>query len=75
MPRGKIRIKTIVKFLDLCDLSIENNRILTVDEVIQAIDCCRSHAYNYYIALKRLFPEGPLDPDRLVAGAQECLRI
>jgi hypothetical protein len=73
MPRGKIRIKTLVKFLGLCDLTIERNRILGVDEVIQEIHCCRSNAYNYYRALKVLFPEGPLDLDRLVEGAQECL--
>jgi len=34
MPRGKIRIKTLVKFLRLYVLAQERNRMLTVDEVI-----------------------------------------
>lgn len=73
MPRGEIRIKTLVKFLRLCDWAIQRNRILTVDEVIQGIHCCRSNAYNYYRALKMLFPEGRFDPERPVEGAQGCL--
>jgi hypothetical protein len=73
MTKGKIWTKTLVKFLKLCDLTIERNRILTADEVRQEIHCCKSHSYNYHRALKMLFPEGPFDTDRPVEGAQECL--
>lgn len=75
MPRGKIRIKTLVKFLRLHVLAQERNRMLTVDEVIQEIHCCRSNAYNYHRALEQLFPPAPFDPNRpVVREAQACLR-
>jgi hypothetical protein len=44
---GKIRIGTLVKFLQLYTLSRDRNRRLTYREVMQEIGCCRSHAYNY----------------------------
>jgi hypothetical protein len=75
MREGKIRVKSLLKFLALFNLARDRNRLLTVEEIVEEIQCCKGHAYNYLRALKRLFPEGPLDPDRLVAGAQECLRI
>ena len=73
MPRGKIRINTLVKFLRLCTLTKNRNRLLTVDEVIQEIHCCRSNAYNYRRALRVLFPPETFDPDRPREMAQECL--
>ena len=63
MTDGRIRIKTVAKFLGLCALSLERNRLLTVNEIIQETHHCRSHAYNYYNALRRLFPPGPFDPN------------
>jgi hypothetical protein len=76
MPRGKIRIKTLVKLLCLYSLAIDRNRLLTIDEIIQEIQCCRSNAYNYRKALEILFPPTPFDPNRLVVrDAQLCLRI
>ena len=75
MPRGKVRIKTLVKFISLCALANERNRMLTIDEIIQEIHCCRSHAYNYYRALEEFLPEGEFDPNRpVVREAQACLR-
>ena len=75
MTKGKIRIKTLVKFLKLYVLAQEKNRMLTVDEIIQEIKCCRSNAYNYHRALEQLFPPAPFDPDRpVVWEAQACLR-
>jgi len=37
MPRGRIRIKTLVKFLRLCSLAKERSRLLTIDEIIQEL--------------------------------------
>lgn len=70
---GKIRIKTLVKLLRLYCLAIDRNRLLTVDEILQEIHCCRGHAYNYYRALKKLFPPTSFDPNRERSLAQECL--
>ena len=53
MKNGKIRIKTLNKFLNLFNLARDKNRILTVEEVMEAIGCCKSHAYNYLRALDR----------------------
>jgi hypothetical protein len=73
MPRGRIRIKTLVKFLRLCSLAKERNRLLTIDEIIQELHCCRSHAYNYHRALEQLFPPTLFDPNRERSLTQECL--
>jgi len=73
MPRGKIRIKTLVKFLKLSTLAKERNRLLTIDEIIQEIHCCRSHAYNYRRALEKLLPPESFDPNRPRSLAQTCL--
>jgi hypothetical protein len=51
---GRIRIKTLVKFLNLVNLSRDRNRLLTAKEVATEIHCCKSHAYNYVRALKKL---------------------
>jgi hypothetical protein len=51
-----IRIKTLVKFITLCELATDGNRILTADEIMGTIHCCRSHAYNYRRALRQLYP-------------------
>jgi hypothetical protein len=56
MPRGIVRIKTLNKFLRLCALSVDRNRILTIDEIVQEIHCCRSNAYNYRTALRQMYP-------------------
>jgi len=54
LRNGKIRIKTLVKFLKLYNLTRDRNRILTVEEVMEAINCCKSNAYNYLKALDKL---------------------
>jgi DNA-binding IclR family transcriptional regulator len=55
MNKGKIRVNTLKKFLELFNLRREKNRPLTVAEISQAIGCCKSHAYNYSRALEKLF--------------------
>jgi hypothetical protein len=59
---GKIRVKALIKFLNLCISTMERNRPLTLDEIIQEIHSCRSHAYNYRRALAILFPPRYFDP-------------
>jgi hypothetical protein len=73
MTNGRIRIKTLVKFLKLCDLTKERNRLLEICEVIQEIHCCESHAYNYQRALKKLFPPETFDLTLPQEGIQQCL--
>jgi hypothetical protein len=51
---GKIGIKTLVKFLNLVNLTRDRNRLLNAEEVATEIHCCKSHAYNYVRALKKL---------------------
>ena len=53
LKSGKIRIKTLVKFLSLVNLSRDRNRLLTVEEIMEEIHCCKGHAYNYLRALKK----------------------
>lgn len=55
MVNGKIRVKTLNKFLALCNLVRDKQRPLTVEEVVEEIHCCRGHAYNYLRALDKLF--------------------
>lgn len=73
MPRGRIRIKSLVKFLRLSALARERNRMLTIDEITQEIHCCRSHAYNYRRALRQMLPPDSFDSSRPRAPFQECL--
>jgi len=73
MREGKIRVKSLLKFLALFNLARDRNRLLTVEEIIEEIHCCRGHAYNYYRALKKLFPPTSFDPNRERSLAQECL--
>jgi hypothetical protein len=54
MPNGRIRVRTLVKFLTLYGLARDRRRSLTADEVAQAINCSKGHAYNYVRALDRL---------------------
>jgi len=52
---GKIRVKTLVKFLSLFNLARDKGEALTVQEIMEEIHCCKGHAYNYLRALKKLF--------------------
>ena len=54
MKDGKIRVKTLLKFLAVFNSARDKNRILTVEEIMEEIHCCKNHAYNYLRALKRL---------------------
>jgi hypothetical protein len=44
-----------------------------VDEIVQALHCSKSNAYNYQRFLRRLFPAGSFDEDRPVEDEQRCL--
>jgi predicted DNA-binding transcriptional regulator AlpA len=47
-------VKLELKLLSsLVNLTRDRNRLLTVEEVMEAIGCCKSHAYNYLRALDR----------------------
>lgn len=54
MRTGKIRIKTLVKFLRIYALARDRKRPLTYREVMQELNCSSSNAYNYLNALHRL---------------------
>ena len=54
MRDGKIRVKTLLKFLAVFNSARDRNRILTVEEIMEEIHCCKSHAYNYLKALDKL---------------------
>ena len=73
MAMGKIRIKTLTKALEVCYGSIDKNRILNIDEIIQAIHGERANAYNHQRFLRKLFPAGPLDENRPVGDEQRRL--
>jgi hypothetical protein len=70
---GRIRIKSLVKALAVYFGALERNRVLTVDEIVQAISGSRSNAYNYQRFLRCIFPEGAIDEDRRVGDKQRCL--
>jgi hypothetical protein len=55
MVNGKIRVKSLNKFLALYNLRRDKGSALTVEEVMNEIHCCRGHAYNYLRALDKLF--------------------
>jgi hypothetical protein len=73
MPRGKIRIKTLIKFLTLCGSTMERRRLLTLDEIVEEIHCSKGHAYNYQRALGILFPPRLFGPNRERRQTQGCL--
>ena len=54
MSDGKIRIKSINKLLKLQSLELDKRKPLVIKDIIQAIGCCKGHAYNYLRALKKL---------------------
>jgi hypothetical protein len=61
VARGKIRIRTLIKLLYLCEFTLRHNRLPTINEVMQEINCSKSHAYNYLRAAKILYPEQALE--------------
>jgi len=58
---SKIGIKTLLKFLNLCVLTLDRVRPLTVDEIAERIQCSKGHAYNYQRALNYLYPKEMLE--------------
>ncbi len=74
MKIGKIRIKTLIKALVVCYGSLDQNRNLTVDEIVQALHCSKGNAYNYRRFLRVLFPDGPFDETKPVGDEQKCLK-
>jgi hypothetical protein len=71
---GKIWIKTLRQALELIFESIESNRILVVDEIMDTLECSSSNAYNYWRFLRQILPHGRFDDDRPVRGIQRRLR-
>jgi hypothetical protein len=70
---GRIRIKTLRQALAVISVSMDQNRILTVDEIIQVIHCRKANAYNYQRFLRSMLPDGRLYEDRPVGDEQRCL--
>jgi hypothetical protein len=64
MVKGKIRIRALVKFLNLCAYTLDNCRYPAIDEIMEYNGCCRSNAYNYLRALKWLYSRELLDQIR-----------
>jgi len=64
MVNGKIGIKALLKFLNLCAYTLGNCRYPTIDEIMEYNGCCRSNAYNYLRALKWLYSRELLDQIR-----------
>ncbi len=60
MP-GMVRIRTLVKFVNLCLFTQRRLRYPTVEEIMQRNNCCKSNAYNYLRALEHLYPQRVLD--------------
>ncbi len=56
MREGKIRVKTLEKLLTLSQLARFQQRIPTIDQIVESLKCSRNHGYNYQRALKKLFP-------------------
>jgi hypothetical protein len=73
MAKGRIRIMTLLKALSVIYFALEQNRILTVYEIMRIIQCKKANAYNYQRFLKALFPKGAFDIDRPVEDEQKCL--
>jgi hypothetical protein len=55
MKMTELRIKTLIKFLALCDIVEEKDRLLCIEEIVRTIHCSRGHAYNYLEALRQRF--------------------
>ncbi len=54
---GKIRIKTLEKFVTLFNMSRDQGRLLSVEEIMATLGYCKGHSYNYQRALKKtLYP-------------------
>ena len=51
---GKIQVKSIRKLLKLCSVTLEKNKMLSVDEIADIINISRGHAYNYKRALSEI---------------------
>jgi predicted transcriptional regulator len=54
LTEGKIKLKTVNKFLELHASELDKGRPLTVKEVSEIINCSKGHAYNYLRALRKL---------------------
>ena len=61
LKEGKIRVYSIVKFLNLCSFTIQKLKRPTIEEIMDVNHCSRSNAYNYQRALRYLYPEELLE--------------
>jgi hypothetical protein len=78
MKIGKINNRTLHKLLTLISLTFDKRAILTVDEIMSALDCCKGTAYQYQRALRYLFPKGQFRTRNQQSvhqpeGGQQCL--
>ena len=54
---GKIKTKTLVKFIILVNLTLNQRSIATINQIREELGCSRGTAYYYRRALRHLFPE------------------
>jgi hypothetical protein len=75
---GKLKTKTLLKFIDLVILTVQIRRVLTVNEIMNNLGCCKGTAYQYQRALRCMFPEGHFKTREDIErerqrGQQQCL--
>jgi len=68
MTKGLVRIRSVVKFVNLCVFTNNEGRLPTIREIMDRNECCKSNAYNYLRALKHLYPEELLESIRRRKG-------
>jgi hypothetical protein len=71
LRKGKIGIKTLIKFVNLCNLTMNEARVPTLEEVMENNNCSKGHAYHYIRALKYLYPDELLDRVRQIRQDRE----
>jgi hypothetical protein len=54
---GKVKTKTLQKFILLVDLTLEQRNIATIIQIMLALGCSRGTAYNYRRALRCILPD------------------
>lgn len=51
---SQIKTRTLMKLAVLSELSMEQDKFVTVPQIMQALRCCYTTAYRYRIALECL---------------------
>jgi len=78
MALGKIKNQSLLKILNLMAMSIDNREILSIDQIIAYLGCCKGTAYQYQRALRWMFPKGHFQTREDIErerqrGQQQCL--